>query len=193
MSYTASASATTSASGTATATGNTEAEAILNAQIDALDALVAARNAFKEPLDPKQKTCTELCLSCIDFRFVDNINRYQNLRGKVNDYNLFALAGASLGYNGIPDFEAYIPSFDKTLGVSKDLHDIFEVTIYDHLGCGAYGLVYTEEQLAGDGEYNLHVENLKKAEKTILEKFPFIKKVNKFIVDDTNFTVTEIS
>jgi hypothetical protein len=30
---------------------------------------------------------------------------------------------------------------------------------------------YTEEELAGDGEYNKHVEKLKKAEKTILQKF----------------------
>lgn len=132
-------------------------------------------------------------MSCIDFRFVDNINRYQNLRGKANNYDSFTLAGASLGYNGIPGFTDFTLSFVDTLGLAKDLHDVNEITIYEHLGCGAYGLVYTEEQLAGDGEFNLHVENLKKAEKSILEKFLYIKKVNKFIVDDKKFTVTEIS
>ena len=183
MPYSASASATSSGSGSATATGNTELEAIENAK---KAALVASQNAFIAPLDPKKKTCTELCLSCIDFRFADNINRYQNLRGKANDYDSFVLAGAALGYTGIPGYEEYIPSFDKTLDVAKKLHDINEVTIYDHLGCGAYGLVYTEEELAGDGEYNKHVEKLKKAEKTILQKFSYIVKVNKFIVDLDN-------
>lgn len=48
--------------------------------------------------------------------------------------------------------------------------------------CGAYKLQYTPEQLAGDGEYKLHVENLIKAEKTLKEKFPFIKTVNKYIM-----------
>jgi hypothetical protein len=52
-------------------------------------------------------------------------------------------------------------------------------------------LVYTPEQLAGDGEYNLHIENLNKAEITIKEKFPFIIKVNKFIMD-LNGSVTKI-
>jgi hypothetical protein len=186
--FSASASATTTSSGTATATGNTESGAIENAKTAALN---AAKNPKPEKASNKKK-CTEFCLSCIDFRFADHVNRYQNLRNKINDYDLFILAGSSLGYNGIPDFEEYTPSFDKTVDVAKKLHDITEISIYDHLGCGAYALVYSEEELAGNGEFDLHVKNLNIAEQTILKKFPFITKVHKFIVDDEYFSVTPI-
>jgi carbonic anhydrase len=191
FSASASASTSISASATATATGNTLEEAINNANNSAV---LSAEIALRKPLpnNPQDHTAKTLVLHCIDFRLVSYEDFFLNSTGYLNDFDEFTLAGASLGYNGIPN---YYPTWqnccDDHIQLSYDLHDIYEVTIIDHLSCGAYKLVYTPEQLAGDGEYNLHIENLNKAEITIKEKFPFITKVNKFIMD-LNGSVTKI-
>lgn len=182
--YTATATASTSATSTATstATGNTPEEAFDNAYNSAETSANYSLAKLTHPPE-SQHTCEQFCLSCIDFRFVDDVTFYQNLKGDANNHDAFCLAGASLGYNGIPNYENWILCCEQTIDLSYDLHEISEVTIFDHLDCGAYGLVYTPEQLEGDGEFKLHVENLNKAEATILKKFSYIKKVNKFIFD----------
>ena len=134
--------------------------------------------------EKNKKTCKCLALSCMDFRFVDDVTHLMNCNGNRNNYDKFILAGASLGYNGIPGYKNWIQSFDQTVELAHKLHKISEITIIDHLNCGAFNLVYKPEELKGDGEFNLHVENLKKAEKTLKEKYPFIKKVNKIIFDE---------
>jgi hypothetical protein len=181
--YTASATATASATSTAnaTATGNSEEEAYINAYKSALTSAKYSLEKLEQP-PPEQQSCKQFCLSCIDFRFVDNVSNYQCVKGKCNNYDHFILAGASLGYNGIPGYENWILCCDQHINVSRELHDISEVVLFDHLECGAYKLVYTPEELKNN-EFQLHVENLNKAEATILQKYPFIKKVNKFIFD----------
>jgi len=183
--FSASASASTSATSTATstATGNTEEEAIQNA---INSASISAYFSLAPPLHPgagKVKKCDQICLSCIDFRFIPDYIYNQNIQGHEDNYDQFVIAGSSLGYNGIPGYENWILYGDQNIQLSHDLHKISEVIIYDHLGCAAYRLVYTPKQLVGDGEYNLHVENLNKAESTILKKYSFIKKVYKKIID----------
>jgi len=180
-----SATATATCTGTSTASsgsGNTLNEAINNANESALN---AAKFALCPPphVDSEQHTCKDLILSCIDFRFVDDYGYYMNLNGNCNNYDQFVLAGASLGYNGIQGYENWILSCDQTIELSRDLHEITEITIFDHLDCGAYTLVYTDEELAGDGEFKLHVENLNKASETLKKKYPFLEKVNKIIYD----------
>jgi hypothetical protein len=182
--YTATATATTSATSTATATatGNSPLEAYNNAYESALTSAKYSLESLEQP-PPEQHSCESFCLSCIDFRFVDDLSSYQKIKGNVNNYDQFILAGSSLGYNGIPGYENWILCCDQHIELSRELHDITEVDLFDHLSCGAYGLVYTPEQLEGDGEFKLHVENLNKAEATILKTYPFITKVNKFIFD----------
>jgi len=180
------ATATSSYSGTSTAdstaTGNTLSEAEDNAKKAALN---SAKFALVQPehVDPEQHTCKNLILSCIDFRFVDDAGYYMNIKGYCNNYDQFVLAGASLGYNGIKGYKNWIKCCNEHIELSHDLHEISEITIFDHLSCGAYKLAYTSEELAGDGELNLHIENLNKAEKTLKEKYSFLKKVNKIIFD----------
>ena len=181
-----SATATASCSGTSTAsstaTGNSLSEAINNANKAALTsakfALVPPPHVYED-----QHTCKYLILSCIDFRFVDDAGYYMNIKGNCNNYDQFVLAGASLGYNGIDGYENWILCCNQHIELSHELHEISEMTIFDHLNCSAYKLEYTSEQLAGDGEFNLHVENLNKAEKTLKEKYSFLEKVNKIIFD----------
>ena len=179
---TASATATSTASATATATGATIEEALANANESALTSAYCSLVTLKHP-PSSQHTCTNFCLSCIDFRFVNDVTYYESVNGYANNFDNFILAGTSLGYNGIPNYENWILCCDQTIELSRDLHEITEISIFDHLDCSAYGLVYTPEELEGDGEFKLHVENLNKAEATLLEKYSFITKVNKFIID----------
>ena len=182
--FSASASATCheTASGTASATGNSLNEAITEAINLANTA--AFFSLTKPPHPPKDVHSCKYCVfSCIDFRFVDDTGYYMNIHGNCNNYDQFVLAGASLGYNGIPGYENWILFGNQNIQLSHNLHEITEVNIFDHLNCGAYKLVYTPEQLAGDGEYELHVENLNKAQETLLSKFSFLTKVNKFIIN----------
>ena len=182
FSATASATCQECSSGTATATGNSLKEA----NIEAIElANTAAFFSLAKPTHPTEgvNTCKYCILSCIDFRFIDDSGFYMKVKGVCNNYDQFILGGASLGYNGIPSYENWVLFGNQNIQLAYDLHKISEVNIFDHLDCGAYGLVYTPEQLAGDGEYKLHVENLNKAEVTILSKFSFVTKVNKFIIN----------
>ena len=179
----ASTSISASASGTASASGNTLNEA--NDEATRL-ANTAAYFSLCPPTHPPadKQDCEKCLLTCIDFRFIDDAGFYMNIKGNSNNYDQFILAGASLGYNGaIPNYENFTLFGDENIKLSYDLHEISVINIFDHLDCGAYRLVYTPEELMGDGEYNLHVENLNKAEAAILQKFPFIKKVNKYIIN----------
>jgi len=182
FSATATASTSATSTSTSTATGNTPVEAYKNAYNSALTSAKYSLAQLEQP-PPEQKTCEQFCLSCIDFRFSDDVTFYQNIKGKCNNYDKFVLAGASLGYNGIPGYENWTLCCDQHITIARDLHQITEVVLFDHLACGAYGLVYTPEQLEGDGEFKLHVENLNKAEATILKTYPFITSVKKFIFD----------
>ena len=176
--------------GTATGKGDTREEASLQASKLANDAAYFGLNPPTHP-SPDTKTCNTCVLSCIDFRFVDDSGYYMDITGNCNNYDQFSLAGASLGYNGIKKYKNWILFADQTIQIAYDLHKISEVSIFDHLDCGAYRLVYSEKEMKGKGEYNLHVENLNKAEARLLKKYSFLTKVNKFIIN-TKYEVIQI-
>jgi len=182
FSATATATCSECASGSASATGNTLDEAIQNAN---QAALLSAQIALRKPFPPNPNAHAKvILLNCIDYRFVDFEDYLLDSTGYLQSFDQFILAGASLGYNGIP---GYSPNWQNCcndhITLADELHDIEGVVIIDHLSCGAYKLVYTPEQLEGDGEFKLHVENLNQAEITIKNTFSFIKKVTKYIMD----------
>jgi len=150
-----------------------------------VDATASAEFTVIKPptVNPVQRTCKNMIISCIDFRFVNGTGYYMNINGKCNKYDQFVLAGSSLGYNGIKGYENWVSCCNQHIDLAHKLHNITEITIFDHLDCGAYKLVYSPEELVGDGEFNLHVENLNKASISLKEKFPFLEKVNKIIID----------
>jgi hypothetical protein len=180
---TTTATSTTSVTSTASATGNTLDEATKNAH---QSSILAVQGELRKllPNDPNAHTAKTCLLNCIDFRLIDYETFLLDSTGYLYNFDEFILAGASLGYNGIDGyFSKWRNCCNDHIELSHKLHDISEVTIIDHMGCGAYKLQYKPEELAGDGEYNLHIENLNKAEKTIKKKFPFITKVTKYIMD----------
>ena len=85
-----------------------------------------------------------LLLSCMDYRLVDETERYMTRRGLRDKYDHIVLAGASLGAvtEKYPDWNQ---TFWDHLGVAIDLHRIHKVMILDHRDCGAYKLILGED------------------------------------------------
>ena len=120
-----------------------------------------------------EKTAQALVLSCMDFRFVNDTNYFLNKQYK-DDYNKFSLAGASLGYNQ-DKFKEWGTTFDKHIELSKDLHNINEIVVVDHMDCGAYRILYDSPNMSKEEEYELHRKNLNKFRELIHKKHPSLK------------------
>jgi carbonic anhydrase len=120
-----------------------------------------------------ETTSQALVLSCMDFRFVNDTNYFLNKQYK-DDYNKFSLAGASLGYNQ-DKFKEWSTTFDKHIQLSKDLHDINEIVVVDHMDCGAYRILYDSPNMSKEEEYQLHRKNLNKFRELIHKKHPSLK------------------
>ena len=106
-----------------------------------------------------EKTAKAMVLSCMDFRFVDDKVNFLNKIGYRDDYSKFVLAGSSLGYNQ-DTFPEWSKSFDKHIELAKDLHNIDEVIVVDHMDCGAYRILYDNPSMSKEEEYKLHQKNL---------------------------------
>lgn len=113
-----------------------------------------------------------LLLSCMDYRLVDDTERFMSGKGMRNKYDHIILAGASLG--AITDkFPAWNKTFWEHLQVAIDLHKIHKVMIMDHRDCGAYKVVLGEDfGKMPDKETQVHAETLMKLRGKILEKYP---------------------
>ena len=85
-----------------------------------------------------------LLLSCIDYRLIDETERYMTGRGLRNKYDQVILAGAALGaLTG--KYPAWGTTFWDHLGLAIQLHQIRKVMLMDHRDCGAYKLVLGED------------------------------------------------
>jgi len=120
-----------------------------------------------------EKTAKAVVLTCMDFRFVNDSVYFLNKQYK-DDYNKLSLAGASLGYNQ-DTFKEWGVTIDKHIELAKQLHDVDEVIVIDHMDCGAYRILYDNQQMSKEEEYELHRKNLNKFRSIINEKFPKLK------------------
>ncbi len=113
-----------------------------------------------------------LLLSCMDFRLMDEIERYMSGRGLRDKYDHVILAGASLG--AITDkYPAWNQTFWEHLDIAIKLHDINEVIIMDHRDCGAYKVILGAEHTRDPNvEKDTHAVHLKKLKGMINEKYP---------------------
>ena len=134
------------------------------------------------------KTAQAMVLTCMDYRFVTDTVKLFNRTGLQDDYNKFSLAGASLGYNQT-SFPEWSATFDKHVGLAKDLHDINEIVVMDHMDCGAYRILYDNPSMSRKEEYDLHVKNLKQFKGLMQQKYPSLKVSAKLI--DLDGSVTE--
>jgi carbonic anhydrase len=113
-----------------------------------------------------------LLLSCMDYRLVDDTERYMAGRGLRDKYDHIILAGASLG--AVTDkYPAWNTAFWEHLDVAIQLHQIHKVILMDHRDCGAYKVVLGDD-FAKDAakETAVHTATLKALRTQILAKHP---------------------
>ena len=134
-----------------------------------------------------EKTAKAMVLSCMDFRFVNDKVNFLNQIGYKDDYSKFVLAGSSLGYNQ-DTFPEWSKSFDKHVELAKDLHNIDEVIVVDHMDCGAYRILYDNPSMSKEEEYKLHQKNLHEFKSLINKKFPSLKVTMLLIHTDGTFS-----
>ena len=85
-----------------------------------------------------------LLLSCMDYRLVDDVEKYMSARSLRDKYDHIILAGAALGA-----VTNKYPSWNKTfwehLDIAITLHQIHKVIVMDHRDCGAYKVILGED------------------------------------------------
>ena len=113
-----------------------------------------------------------LLLSCMDYRLMDEVERYMSGRGLRNKYDHVILAGASLG--AITDkFPAWNQTFWEHLDVAIKLHNIHQLILLDHRDCGAYKVILGSEHAKdAQQEKQVHAIQLQKLKAMIGEKYP---------------------
>jgi carbonic anhydrase len=129
---------------------------------------------YEIPNQLTSHTAKALVLSCMDFRLIDDEVYYFNKMGYTNNYDKFILAGASLGYNQT-NFPEWTQSLNKHIELAIQLHQIEEIIVLEHMGCGAYKILYNNDSLSKDEELNLHNINANKFKTYINAKFPTLK------------------
>lgn len=90
-----------------------------------------------------------LGFTCIDYRVVDEAAALFAKMKLTNEYDMLALAGASLGAMSTA-FPSANTAFWDQLAIAKKLHDIKKVVVVDHRDCGAYKVAFGKDY-AGSG------------------------------------------
>lgn len=113
-----------------------------------------------------------LLLSCMDYRLVDDTERYMSARGLREQYDHVVLAGAALG--AVTEQKpAWNETFREHLDVAVQLHSIRRVIVMDHRDCGAFR-VFLGEDVARDRrlETEAHANALRALASRIREQAP---------------------
>lgn len=128
--------------------------------------------ATRGRLFARAATTDALLLSCMDYRLMDDVERYMSGRGLRDKYDHIVLAGASLG--AVTDkYPAWNQTFWEHLDIAIKLHDIKSVIVMDHRDCGAYKVILGAAPVANPAiEKDTHAVQLKKLKGLINKKYP---------------------
>ena len=136
-----------------------------------------------------------MVLACIDPRYTFALEQYLlNQLDAQHTYDLFALAGSSLGAsltgttapNLRPDY-TWQEVFFEHLQIAKLLHNIQNVWVFDHLDCGAYKAI---KGLTTDLDPTIHTTELTKLKGFINTTYPAL--TFKGFVMDTSGVITKV-
>lgn len=111
-------------------------------------------------------TATALVLHCMDFRFIDGLNRWLDQQGLTHQYDRVVAAGAAKNLSDTTqptDMEFILRQID----IAQRLHSISEVWLINHRDCGAYGKIFATTE----AETARHLGDLAKAKELIAQKF----------------------
>lgn len=140
--------------------------------------------------DTREKKTPILLVSCVDYRFPDEVMDFMKQRGALDQYDNLVIAGGSLGIDNImyPELKQ---SFLTQLKLLKKVHDIKMVILLDHRDCNLYKEVHTDKHTHdSDKEKALHSYHLKNVKNLILSYYPDI--VVEMLLMDTDGSVETI-
>jgi hypothetical protein len=164
---------------------------------------------------PPNTGASVLVLGCIDPRYSALLSQFLTQYKDIQfNYDLFTLAGASLGFNqsyttydtiravGPPATAPYTSNMISELGVNWGpvfcqhvrialaIHNITEIWAFDHLDCGAYKRIKFGSASATDLDINQHTPELQKMMTNIRTTFPQL--AFKGFVMDTMGNITQV-
>ena len=112
-----------------------------------------------------------LVVSCVDFRFRDEIENFlRKTLGLGDDYDEISIPGASLAFV-TADKKNWTSTVDDIIKLLKDLHKIRRVIFIDHMGCGAYKILKKKEMEKGN-EIDVHKKIFQEAHNKMKRDFP---------------------
>lgn len=117
------------------------------------------------PLGARAAQTDNFALMCIDYRLVSNaINFFNHDPGPgEGDYDLVALAGASLAGASPKMFRPTVHGFWQQVGAARKLHEIKKVFVLDHMSCGAFAEEFNKgKPLEPDDERDLHIKMMRR-------------------------------
>ena len=121
------------------------------------------------PIDPNKKGAYVLVLGCIDPRFANSLAWHLTRKEELNmDYDLFTLAGASLGV--LQDtYPHWCQVFENHVDLAIKLHSINEIWVFDHMDCGMYKAILG---LKDDKDSSIHLNKIQELRKKLKTKYP---------------------
>lgn len=144
-------------------------------------------------------------LTCIDPRYTYFLTWFLNHEKEVYvDYDLVALAGASMCVlnptpplgSGLPPTAPWLTTLDNHVALARALHNIKEIWLFEHEGCGAYVNYLNDDSDAKHiSTMNSMVTHLKIANPTLKYK-TFLMKFDgtiNLISNDGGLTVFNLS
>jgi len=120
-------------------------------------------------IDSNKKGASVLVLGCIDPRFANALGWHLTHSEELHmDYDLFTLAGASLGVlqDTYPDWGQ---TFENHVDLAIKLHNIEEIWVFDHMDCGMYKATLG---LKDDNDPRIHVNKLQELQTKLKKKYP---------------------
>lgn len=142
---------------------------------DQIPPLARAENVKITPSiipDTTQKNAPILLVSCVDYRFPDEVMDFMSKRGALDKYDHLVIAGGSLGIDNAlyPELKQ---SFLTQLALLKRVHEIKMVILLDHRDCNLYKEIHTEKHTHDiAAETALHSYHLKNVKNMILSLYP---------------------
>ncbi|HEV7891586.1 MAG TPA: carbonic anhydrase [Pyrinomonadaceae bacterium] len=115
------------------------------------------------------KKAEVLLLTCMDFRFFEQIARVMRNAGFEGKYDHVILAGAALGAV-VPVKEHWHKTFFDHLELAEKLHHVEAVIVLEHRDCGAYspkGFGLLPDNPTPEEERRVHFEQVAKLKEKI--------------------------
>lgn len=156
--------------------------ALLVATVAITYTLVHAMCNTMPAIDPDKQGASVLVLGCIDPRFANALAWH--LSHLHTDYDLFTLAGASLGVLQ-ETYPHWSIAFEDHVDLAIRHHDIQEVWAFDHMDCDMYK---TTLDLEIDDDEAIHVEKLEELKVFLKTRYPALSFRGHIIGTDSSIT-----